>query len=188
MKFRIHVTFIYHMQMYVLIVWPKKMNLLKETSCIMIFMGWHSSASSYNFLLITNFLKEKEIKKEKGGRGREVSKNTGKKLYLETNLSPWMHLLFFFFSEENVPTLWNMEFEHLKILLFCKGCPMWKTCFTTSATTKVFWTNTKEFQLLVSSPWLLLFIIRLRHQLVFGVGRLQKSNLLFDNKRFYLLS
>ena len=76
------------MQMYVLIVWPKKMNLLNGTSCIMIFMGWHSSASSYNFLLITNFLKEKEIKKEKGGRGREVSKNTGKKLYLETNLSP----------------------------------------------------------------------------------------------------
>ena len=36
--------------------------------------------------------------------------------------------------------------------------------------------------------WWLFFIIKLRHQLVFGINEGQTPNLLFDNKRLYQLS
>ena len=42
-----------------------------------------------------------------------------------------------------------------------------------------------KFQLMAFASWWLFFIINPRHLSAFGIGKVQISNFLFDNKRLY---
>ena len=48
-----------------------------------------------------------------------------------------------------------------------------------------FFIDTIKFQLMAFASWWLFFIINPRHLSAFGIGKVQISNFLFDNKRLY---